>query len=56
MTRAAETPSDEPRESADPERTPAMQPRAEPAMSNEPRFAQAPFWAGRDGSPALIWW
>ena len=56
MTRAAETPSAEPRESADPERIPAMKQHAEPAVSEEPRLAHAPFWAARDGFPALIWW
>lgn len=56
MTRAAETPPDEPRESADRERLPATKPRAERALSQEPRLAPAPFWAARDGHPALLWW
>jgi hypothetical protein len=56
VTRAAETPPAEPRESADPERIPAMKPRAEPVVSEEPRLGRAPFWAARDGFPALLWW
>jgi hypothetical protein len=56
VTRAAETPSDEPRAHAAPERIPAMKPRAEPATSDEPSLAPAPFRAARDGFPAVIWW